>query len=283
MKPVTKNILFFSFLSIFSVTTNNLFAQNSIQDTGFNTLQTIEDVMVTTTRTEKSTGRRRACPSVRRAIRCRADRRPETPRTAAPATSRGWPGARVRGRSTEPRRLRAPQPRCPVSRWSCRCRSGQGESLSRRITAPSPASAGSKRAMPSISVRASLIRSIAFFVPLQPKPPRLNRARKAQGWVVAKAWILFFEVDVDGGGCWPGKLCGQLARDLVVRPDLAIQASMATCWASSSCCGPNRFGLAWRNRFRSSSPGSVTWAAGLQAACPCLPHPPDQTLPSAAA
>lgn len=56
MKSVSKNILFFSFLSIFSAPVNHLFAQNNIKDTSFNKSKTFEEVIVTTTRTEKSIG-----------------------------------------------------------------------------------------------------------------------------------------------------------------------------------------------------------------------------------
>ncbi len=50
------NIVFFSLLISFLGTENNSFAQNSVPDTGFNKLQTIEEVTVTTTRTKKSIG-----------------------------------------------------------------------------------------------------------------------------------------------------------------------------------------------------------------------------------
>lgn len=56
MKAVVKKILFCSFLLSFSVAENSLFAQNPAADTSFNKLKTIEEVIVTTTRTEKSIG-----------------------------------------------------------------------------------------------------------------------------------------------------------------------------------------------------------------------------------
>lgn len=51
-----KNIIALLFLSIISAAANNLYAQNSIADTGFNKIQNIEEVIVSTTRTTKSIG-----------------------------------------------------------------------------------------------------------------------------------------------------------------------------------------------------------------------------------
>lgn len=56
MKAGTKKILFSGLLLSFSVAGNYSFAQNNVKDTGFNKLKTIDEVIVTTTRTEKSIG-----------------------------------------------------------------------------------------------------------------------------------------------------------------------------------------------------------------------------------
>ncbi len=56
MKAVAKKLLFCSFLISSAVAENSLFAQNLAADTSFNKPKTIEEVIVTTTRTEKSIG-----------------------------------------------------------------------------------------------------------------------------------------------------------------------------------------------------------------------------------
>ena len=56
MTTITKNIIYSFCLFVFLGTENISFAQNVITDTGFNKLKTIEEVIVTTTRTEKSIG-----------------------------------------------------------------------------------------------------------------------------------------------------------------------------------------------------------------------------------
>ena len=55
-----------------------------------------------------------------------------------------------------------------------------GEAFSSSSTAPSPANAGSVRAILRISAMASSMRSIAAREPRQPKAPRRNRALKVQ-------------------------------------------------------------------------------------------------------
>ena len=52
MTIIKKNIILFLF--VFASMINMSFAQNAIHDTGFNELKTINEVTVTTTRTEKS-------------------------------------------------------------------------------------------------------------------------------------------------------------------------------------------------------------------------------------
>jgi outer membrane receptor for ferrienterochelin and colicins len=56
MTKIKTHIIFFTLLIASSAIGNFAFAQNAVHDTGFNKPKTIDDVMVTTTRTEKSIG-----------------------------------------------------------------------------------------------------------------------------------------------------------------------------------------------------------------------------------
>ena len=56
MKAGNNNLLFFSILLVLSTVENAVFAQNITTDSGFNSITTLEKIIVTTTRTEKSIG-----------------------------------------------------------------------------------------------------------------------------------------------------------------------------------------------------------------------------------
>ena len=56
MKAGNKNLLFFSILLVLLTAENAVFAQHITTDSGFNSITTLEKIIVTTTRTEKSIG-----------------------------------------------------------------------------------------------------------------------------------------------------------------------------------------------------------------------------------